>query len=170
MISSVRYFRIVTVSIFFFLLFCGRENTEKIEKYQEDIVTGFKSEYFQKDEKIYSIKSDTGYYIDSMNMYILKNVEYDREDGEKVKIVAESSNVFEKRIEYFKNVRVIFSDSMVLYTNHLLYDINTDTLRTDDSIMIEKKDDRMLTKGFICFDNFKKTLFLSPVLIYDENK
>lgn len=170
MISSVKYFRIVTVSIFLFLLFCGRESIEKVEKIQEDVVTDFRSEYFQKDVKIYSLKSDTGYYIDSLKMYILKNVEYNREDGEKVTIFAESSSVFEKKIEYFKNVRVVFSDSMILYSNYLLYDIDTDTLRTDDSIIIEKKDDRMLTKGFICFDNFKKTVFLSPVLIYDEKR
>ncbi|MEO0237489.1 MAG: OstA-like protein [candidate division WOR-3 bacterium] len=158
----------ITVSFFLFLIFCSRENIEKVPIVQKDIVIDYKSDYYEDSVKIYSLKSDTGYYIDSLKMYVLKNIEYIREDGENVKIFADSSYVYEKSIEYFGNVKVLFSDSMVLYTRFLYYNIESDTLRTEDSIIIEKKSDKMLTKGFVCFDNFKKTIFLSPVLIYDE--
>lgn len=170
MISSVKYFRIITVSFFLFLTFCGRENVRNMTMDQKDIVIDFKSDYYENNIKVYSLKSDTGYYIDSLKIYILKNIEFSREDGENVKIFADSSNVHEKSIEYFGNVKVLFSDSMILYTKFLYYGVESDTLRTEDSIMIEKKSDKMLTKGFICFDNFKKTVFLSPVLIYDEKE
>ncbi|MEO0288494.1 MAG: LPS export ABC transporter periplasmic protein LptC [candidate division WOR-3 bacterium] len=168
MISSVKYFRMITVSFFLFLIFCGREEVEKAQIYQKDIVIDYKSDYYEDDVKVYSLTSDTGYYIDSLKKYVLKNIEYTREDGENVKIFADSSYVYDKSIEYFGNVKILFSDSMVLYTKFLHYNIESDTLKTQDSIMIEKKNDRMLTKGFVCFDNFKKTVFLSPVLIYDE--
>ncbi|MEJ5306814.1 MAG: hypothetical protein WHT27_00720 [candidate division WOR-3 bacterium] len=168
MISSVKYFRIITVSFFLLLTFCGKEDVQSIASDQKNIVIDFKTEYYENNLKVYSLISDTGYYIDSLKMYVLKNVEYTREDGENVKIFADSSYVYEKSIEYFGNVKVLFSDSMILLTKFLHYGIESDTLKTEDSIMIEKKNDKMLTKGFVCFDNFKKVVFLSPVLIYDE--
>lgn len=168
MIFSVKFFRMIIVSWFLFLIFCGKDDIQKVKFDQRNIVIGYQSYYYEDSVKIYSLKSDTGYYLDSLKMYILKNIEYVREDGENVRIFADSSYVFEKSIKYFGNVKVLFSDSMMLYTNSLHYNIEFDTLRTDDSIKIEKKNDKMLTKGFVCFDDFKKTVFPSPVLIYDE--
>lgn len=172
MTFSVKFFRIMVFSLMLVFFSC-KEKKSVENKFLIDgmmVITRFYSEYYEGERKIYTLRADTGFYFDTTDTYKLKKVEYKREDGEDVLIYSDSSIVKKESIDYFGNVKIVFSDSMELYTDSIVYLIKKDSLKTDDSILMVKKNNKMLTCGMVCYDNFKRIIFNSPILIYDQEK
>lgn len=116
----------------------------------------------------YALYAESAFVYDSSEDYRLHKVIYERRDGEKVKIFSDSSLIMNNSISYYSNIRIELEDSMQMFTDSLIYRTDIDTVSTDDSILIIKGNDRMMTKGFYGDKNFKKITFYNPVVFYGK--
>jgi len=170
MIFTTKYGKIFLFSIFIFLLFsCSSERPDDfIQSDREKSVIDIFMKSFKEKELQFTLKAEKGFSLDSSDGYILFCPVYRRERGDSIVICSDSCMSSKEEIIFMGNVIVEFEDSMVLYTNSLVYFIDTDSSITEDSILIEKSSNKMKSKGFVGSSGFGKIKFLSKVVLYDE--
>jgi len=172
MIFSIEFGKMLISAIFFsfLLLSCegeGGENraSSSFKKVFEN--TTMKS--FSKGVEDYSISAKFAYQTDSSENLLMKKVVFVKNtDSSFVSINSDSCISSDEQLIFLGAVKIETEDSMKIFTERIVYIINSDTVRSDDSILIFKNNDRMKTKGFISDGSFKRVFFENPVIISDN--
>lgn len=116
----------------------------------------------------FTLSADSGRSADSSGNFMLYAPVYERKSGEKVTVESDSCLSGKQTISYFGGVTVRFEDSMILYTDSMVYLVREDSASTGDSVLIEKEKNKMKTRGFSAGEGFKRIVFPDKVVLYGD--
>lgn len=157
------------ILIFSILLFaaCAGPQTGNTPEY-DGLMFNMSMKAFRDGKPDYTIDAESVFtYADTMT--VMHNIHFMNAEGQSdVEITSDRAYKTDSCLTYKGNVTVFLEDSMILYTDSILYSLVTDSVMTEDSILIEKDENRMRTKGMLTDCDFNRIVFYNPVLIYDE--
>lgn len=171
MISIIKCGKILLAELFILILAAscsGGKPSDRINSSSEKSFKSIKMRSYKGSVLNFSLFSDSGKSVPSGEDFILYNPFYVREEGESVTVSSDSCLSGRDVITYYSNVTVNFKDSMVLYTDSMTYFVDADSAVAEDSVLIQKEKNRMVTKKFIGKDGFKRIEFPNRVMLYGE--
>jgi len=154
----------------FFLFSCGggSETGGSSSPYKK-VFENTTMKSFSKGVEDYSINAEYAYQQDSSENLFMKVVRFVKNtDSSFVTINSDSCISSDEKLVFLGAVKIENEDSMKIFTEKIVYMIKSDTVFSEDSLLILKNNDRMKTKGFISDGSFKRVLFSNPVIITDN--
>ncbi|MDY6787101.1 MAG: hypothetical protein SVK54_03135 [candidate division WOR-3 bacterium] len=155
----------ISVISLLIILTAGCSRQENARAPAENMIAGVTIRSFKNDSADYTLDADTA-YLSGDSLKILKNVMFKRRD---ITIISDSSFMSDSFISYMSDVKIYLEDSMNLFTDYIIYSIYNDSVKTEDSLLIQKDNDFMKTRGMDTDINFNSIEFRNPVIIYDKD-
>ncbi|MCK4524575.1 hypothetical protein KAU15_06580 [candidate division WOR-3 bacterium] len=165
MIFIIKYGKIFLFSLF--LISCSGFTDKSGNEQKRDIIVNAEISAFRDSVPDYSLNADTVIVFD--DSLIMTGIDYIRQnDSTDIQLLSDSLVKISNTLIFSGNVKVHMEDSMILYTARLYLYPDSNIVRCYDSLLIEKLNDKMKTKGFISDMDFLKIEFMNPLIMYNE--